>query len=114
MLLVRETVPERKGWGIPGGQANRNELIQESCEREVWEETGIKANFIELLGIRELNNFRFNSSELYFLSFLQAQNTDFNIDPFEILEAKWATKVGLIKIDNKTKDFKFLLYKGGN
>ena len=98
MLIVRENLPSRKGWGIPGGQSNRNELIHEACVREIFEETGVKSQFIELLGIREISNFRFKSSEIYFLSYLRAINTDLHLDTDEILEAKWGKKVYYIKI----------------
>lgn len=93
ILLVRENVPSRKGWGIPGGQTNRNELIEEASIRETFEETGVKSEFIELIGIRELSNFRFKSSEIYFLALLKAKTYQLNIDKNEIIEAKWAGKV---------------------
>lgn len=93
MLLVRENLPSREGWGIPGGQANFNELAHQGAMREVFEETGIETEFLELLAFRELNNFRFGSSEIFFLSLLKAKNKEFNIDKHEILEAKWAKKV---------------------
>lgn len=32
-------------WKIPGGLVDDNEFISEAAEREVWEETGIKAKF---------------------------------------------------------------------
>ena len=89
-------MPSRKGWGIPGGQANKNELIHTASEREVFEETGIKSEFIEILGLREIDNFRFEASEIYFLSLLKAKSDKIDIDPDEILEGKWATKVVFI------------------
>ena len=66
--------------------------------REVFEETGIRTEFVELLGIRELSNFRFGCSEIFFLSHLRALNTDFNICKYEILEARWFDKVFIIYI----------------
>ena len=75
-----------------------NEFANEAAQREVFEETGIKTEFIELLGIREVNNFRFQASEIFFLSLLRAINTDFQIDKYELLEAKWAKQVKKIII----------------
>ena len=96
MLLVRENVPTRKGWGIPGGQVNRNELIEEAAKRETFEETGVRTDFLEVIGIRELSNFRFHTAEIYFLSLLKAKSSELNIDKNEILEAKWMGKVSLL------------------
>lgn len=85
---------------------NRNELAYKAAQREVFEETGIKTEFIELLGVRELTNFRFQASELFFLSFLKAVNTEFNLDKYEILDAKWANRVFLENYLNLRKLFK--------
>ena len=42
------------------------EKIQEASVREVREETGIEAEFLGIMGIRELANFKYGCSDFYF------------------------------------------------
>ena len=41
-------------WKLPGGRVDPGEGIGTDAEREVWEETGIKAKHTSVLGFREL------------------------------------------------------------
>jgi ADP-ribose pyrophosphatase YjhB (NUDIX family) len=46
VLVVKEKGGQRKGYyGVPGGRADRGELIANCAERELFEETGIRAKF---------------------------------------------------------------------
>ena len=45
-------------WKFPGGMVDKGESLGDAAVREVWEETGIKAEFIGILGMRELRTFR--------------------------------------------------------
>lgn len=38
-------------WGLPGGFMELNERVQETAKREVYEETGLKMQALELFGI---------------------------------------------------------------
>lgn len=38
-------------WCLPGGHMESGESAAEACEREVWEETGLKVRAIRLLGV---------------------------------------------------------------
>lgn len=38
-------------WCLPGGQLEAGESAAEACEREVWEETGLKVRAKRLLGV---------------------------------------------------------------
>ncbi|MBE0671237.1 MAG: NUDIX domain-containing protein [Anaerolineales bacterium] len=38
-------------WCIPGGQLEAGESAAEACEREVWEETGLKVRAKRLIGV---------------------------------------------------------------
>lgn len=47
-------------WKIPGGALDTpNEEIGDCSIREIWEETGVKTEFVALLAFRHLHNFRF-------------------------------------------------------
>lgn len=49
VLLTRRTDNGR--WCLPGGGMESGESVAEACEREVWEETGLKVRVKRLLGV---------------------------------------------------------------
>src|SRR5947209_6211872 len=49
ILLTRRTDNGR--WCLPGGRMDPGESIEETCVREVWEETGLEVRVVRLLGI---------------------------------------------------------------
>jgi ADP-ribose pyrophosphatase YjhB (NUDIX family) len=44
---------------IPGGAIDSGEDIADAAIREVFEETGVKTEFVTMLSFRHLHNFRF-------------------------------------------------------
>jgi 8-oxo-dGTP pyrophosphatase MutT (NUDIX family) len=38
-------------WCLPGGQLEAGESVAEACEREAWEETGLKVRVKRLIGV---------------------------------------------------------------
>ena len=55
ILLTRRTDNGR--WCLPGGGLDPGESAEEACVREVWEETGLRANVTRLIGIYTDPNF---------------------------------------------------------
>ncbi|MBI5942762.1 MAG: NUDIX domain-containing protein [Chloroflexi bacterium] len=49
ILLTRRTDNGR--WCLPGGRMESGESAAEACEREVWEETGLKVQVTRLIGV---------------------------------------------------------------
>lgn len=49
ILLTRREDNGR--WCLPGGRLDSGESASECCIREVWEETGLKAKILKLVGI---------------------------------------------------------------
>jgi len=49
VLLTRRT--DNGMWCLPGGMIEAGESVAEGCEREVWEETGLKVRVIRLTGV---------------------------------------------------------------
>ncbi|MEK6751548.1 MAG: NUDIX domain-containing protein [Chloroflexota bacterium] len=49
VLLTQRTDNGR--WCLPGGHMESGESAAEACEREVWEETGLKVHATRLLGV---------------------------------------------------------------
>ena len=49
VLLTRRT--DNDQWCLPGGMIDPGESVAEGCEREVFEETGLKVRVIRLTGV---------------------------------------------------------------
>ena len=49
VLLTQRTDNGR--WCVPGGALESGESAAEACEREVWEETGLKVRATRLIGV---------------------------------------------------------------
>ncbi|MDR1322700.1 MAG: NUDIX hydrolase [Gracilibacteraceae bacterium] len=54
VLLVRRAIEPGKGrWAIPGGFVEENERAEEAAAREMLEETGLSAEAVSLLAVRD-------------------------------------------------------------
>jgi ADP-ribose pyrophosphatase YjhB (NUDIX family) len=47
-------------WGYPGGSVDINEVVEDAAKRELFEETGLIANSLEMFGV-------FSGEELYYV-----------------------------------------------
>lgn len=54
VLLLKHTLRPHYNWGIPGGFVNHGEQPVEALRRELFEETGIKVEDVELLRVRTI------------------------------------------------------------
>ena len=63
-------------WKLPGGLVEVGESIGETAEREVWEETGIKAKHVGILAFRELLKFHFDQQDMYFICLLELMESE--------------------------------------
>lgn len=52
ILLIKRAKGDYIGlWGLPGGKIEKEEHFSRAATREIWEETEIKSDFIEYLGL---------------------------------------------------------------
>lgn len=51
LLIQRKNPPDQGKWALPGGFLEEDELLVESCKRELQEETGLVLTKIERIGI---------------------------------------------------------------
>ena len=51
VMIRRDNEPGRGKWTIPGGFVDRGEVVEEAAVREFLEETGLKAEVTELVGV---------------------------------------------------------------
>lgn len=90
VLVVKEKMLSHIGFKLPGGHIELGEKISEAIVREVFEETGIRSEFIGIQGFASKEKFRFGKPNIYFLCRLKALTTQINIqDTDEIEEAIW-------------------------
>jgi 8-oxo-dGTP diphosphatase len=50
LLIKRDTVPFKGYWALPGGRMDSGEIIEQTCVREVKEETGLEVIIIRKVG----------------------------------------------------------------
>eukprot|EP00667_Euglena_gracilis_P010375 EG_transcript_10555 len=104
ILLVTERVsPLAKGqglWKLPGGLADPGESIHACAQREVWEETGVRAEVEAILSFRHAHRYRFGVDDFYFVTRMRCApgRETLNIDPKEIGEAQWMSQEQVARV----------------
>lgn len=89
ILVIQERHHTRKHYKLPGGALEPGEHIYEAAVREVFEETGIKSEFVSLNCFRHWHQYRHGKSDIYFVCRLKPLSAEITIDPIEISEARW-------------------------
>ncbi|XP_050369728.1 nudix hydrolase 10-like isoform X1 [Argentina anserina] len=92
ILVVQEKSGRLKGtgvWKIPTGIVDEGEDITVAVVREVKEETGIDAEFQEVLAFRQAHKTFFEKSDLFFVCMLRPLSFDIQLQDLEIEAAKW-------------------------
>ncbi|KAL4429161.1 hypothetical protein ABPG77_010140 [Micractinium sp. CCAP 211/92] len=76
VLVVQERSGPLRGkgvWKMPTGLVQQGEDISEAAEREVLEETGVRARFDAVLAMRQAHGFAFGKSDMFFVVALQLE-----------------------------------------
>lgn len=91
LLMVRDRIHQNDSiYKLPGGMVEHADSLNDGVEREVWEETGIKAKLIKMVSVLNSYPHKFNKSNMYIVFQLEALTTEINIiDTHEIEEAIW-------------------------
>ena len=91
-MVVQEKykVMQKRIWKYPGGFSAQGEDISETAEREVFEETGIKAKFESIVAFRHLHRFQFGGSDVYIICSLAVENEE---DPKSLELTKCAHEI---------------------
>jgi len=96
VLMVKERVsplPIFQGqWKLPGGAADPGEDFAETAMREVLEETGIKSEPVGVVSLRHNHGYRFGQGDIYVLVRLRATFETIEVDPHELLDARWMSR----------------------
>ena len=74
---------------LPGGALHPNENLAEAVEREVLEETGVRAEFESIACFRHWHGYRYGKSDIYFVSRLRPLSREITMQADEIQECLW-------------------------
>ncbi|XP_037493853.1 nudix hydrolase 2-like [Jatropha curcas] len=92
VLVVQEKGGAFKGtglWKLPIGVVNEGEDICKAAVREVKEETGIDAEFVEILAFRQSHQSFFSKSDLFFVCLLRPISFAIQKQDSEVAAAQW-------------------------
>ena len=91
LLVIQEkySITKTAHWKLPGGHADAGEDLAETARREVFEETGIKTEFVSVLCFRHQHNYRHGQSDIYFVCHLRPLTDELNPCPLEIAKCTW-------------------------
>ncbi len=74
---------------LPGGALHPGEHLAEAVEREVLEETGVRAEFEAIACFRHWHGYRYGKSDIYFVSRLRPLSREITMQADEIQECLW-------------------------
>ena len=74
---------------LPGGAVHPNEHLAEAVEREVLEETGVRAEFQSIACFRHWHGYRYGKSDIYFVGRLRPLSREITMQADEIQECLW-------------------------
>ncbi|MEM7034470.1 MAG: NUDIX domain-containing protein [Chloroflexota bacterium] len=92
ILVVSEKFRRNKdnpSYKLPGGALHQGEHIQEAVAREVFEETGVKANFERIVCFRHWHGYRYGKSDIYFICRLSPVTQAISMQEDEIEDCLW-------------------------
>lgn len=92
LLVVQENSGRFKGsgiWKIPTGIVEQGEDIFVAVVREVKEETGIDAEFLEVLAFRQSHKVFFGKSDLFFICMMRPLSFELQKQELEIDAVQW-------------------------
>ena len=89
LVIKEKSGTDTFSWKIPGGLVDAGEYFSEAVEREVWEETGIKAKFKGVLAQREKKNYYFGRNDVYTICLLIPDSVEIHKCEYEVATCEW-------------------------
>nr|WP_163098851.1 NUDIX hydrolase [Peribacillus alkalitolerans] len=99
-LVVKKKYSGLKGmWSLPAGFVNANETVDEAVKREVFEETGIEAENIGLVGMRS-GVIRGEISDNMLIFLMKPLHKNIMVQERELFDVAFLTPEELMKSEN--------------
>ena len=98
LLMVKEK--ESMGWSIPSGGIEKDESPEQSCIREIWEETGFKTEVIKPLHIKKTIRKNYDVTTYYFLCELIEGQISYQDPDDAIEEIAWKTYEEVLELQH--------------
>lgn len=108
ILLIQEHYSDLPDyWKLPGGATDRGEELTTSCIREVKEETGCESQFISLLGVRHMQQYRWGCSDLYFVCLMKPRDEEAKLhaQAGEVAKVKWFPLLEFLTFESSKRFF---------
>ncbi|KAM8764585.1 nucleoside diphosphate-linked moiety X motif 6 [Rhynchonycteris naso] len=104
ILVVQDRNKLKNMWKLPGGLSEPGEDIGDTAVREVFEETGVRAEFRSVLSIRQQHRHpgAFGKSDMYIICRLQPRSFAIELCPHECLRAEWMDLAQLARTEYAT------------
>ena len=100
ILLIKEII-RNEYYKLPGGHIDDAEMISQALSREVFEETGVVAEFEKIISLGHFYQHQFHKSNLYVLCLAKPKSSKIDVkDKEEISEAIWLDLDEMFKRDD--------------
>lgn len=109
VLMVRGKGTD--SWGVPSGEIEEGETAQDTCIREIFEETGYKAEILELLHKKETIIKEYQVTTQYFLCKITGGEISYHDPDNIIVEIAWKDQTELAKINHDYPEDKGIIEK---
>eukprot|EP00095_Tigriopus_kingsejongensis_P002344 maker-scaffold868_size86715-snap-gene-0.29 protein:Tk02344 transcript:maker-scaffold868_size86715-snap-gene-0.29-mRNA-1 annotation:"nucleoside diphosphate-linked moiety x motif 6 isoform x2" len=89
ILVVQERFRSVDHWKLPGGYVDPGEDLEAAAIREIWEETGIRAELGSIVAFRQAHKYAFGCSDIYVVVHLKPLSSEINTCDREISKCQW-------------------------
>jgi 8-oxo-dGTP pyrophosphatase MutT (NUDIX family) len=103
LLVVHEAgrrPPGKRSYKLPGGALLAGEDLEEGVVREVLEETGVATRFEAVVCLRNLHDYRYGKSDIYFVCRLSPLTHEITMQADEIEDCLWMPLDEYMSADN--------------
>ena len=90
----------RRSYKLPGGALHEGEGLEEGVVREVLEETGVSTRFDAVVCLRNLHDYRYGKSDIYFVCRLTPLSLEITMQAEEIEDCLWMPLDRYLAADN--------------
>lgn len=109
VLMVRSKGTNR--WGVPSGGIEKGETPEETCIREIWEETGFVAKITKPLHTKKTIIKKYDVTTTYFLCEITSGSITYHDPDGIVAEIAWKSLDEIATIEHEYPEDKEVLEK---